>query len=44
MALEYATQSGASEEPKEAIYLNSLEGSYNFTDFHSPVFVFRFIS
>ncbi|XP_064989490.1 DNA topoisomerase 6 subunit B-like isoform X3 [Musa acuminata AAA Group] len=29
MALEYATQSGASEEPREPIYLSSLEGSYN---------------
>ncbi|XP_064961098.1 DNA topoisomerase 6 subunit B isoform X4 [Musa acuminata AAA Group] len=28
MALEYATQSGASEEPREPIYLSSLEGSY----------------
>ncbi|KAF3325917.1 DNA topoisomerase 6 subunit B [Carex littledalei] len=44
MALEYATQSGVSEEPREDIYLNSLEASYNFTDFHSPVFVFRLVS
>lgn len=44
MALEYATQSGVSEEPREDIYLNSLEGSYNFTDFHSPFFVFRLVS
>uniref|UniRef100_A0A0E0B0P9 DNA topoisomerase VI subunit B transducer domain-containing protein n=1 Tax=Oryza glumipatula TaxID=40148 RepID=A0A0E0B0P9_9ORYZ len=43
MALEYAMQSGVSEEPREAFYLNSLEGSYKFTDFRSPVFVFRFI-
>lgn len=43
MALDYAMQSGVSEEPREAIYLNSLEGSYKFVDFQSPVFVFRFI-
>uniref|UniRef100_A0A0A9HXS0 Uncharacterized protein n=1 Tax=Arundo donax TaxID=35708 RepID=A0A0A9HXS0_ARUDO len=43
MALEYAMQSGVSEELREAIYLNSLEGSYKFVDFQSPVFVFRFI-
>ncbi|XP_072995567.1 DNA topoisomerase 6 subunit B [Typha latifolia] len=43
MALEYATQSGVNEEPREAIYLNSLEGSHNFFNFHSPVFVFRLI-
>ncbi|KAJ3698325.1 hypothetical protein LUZ61_002030 [Rhynchospora tenuis] len=44
MALEYATQSGVSEEPREDIYLNSLEGSFKSTDFHSPIFVFRLIS
>ncbi|OAY68721.1 DNA topoisomerase 6 subunit B [Ananas comosus] len=44
MALEYATQSGVSEEPREAIYLNSLEGSHNYIDFHSPIFVFRLIT
>ncbi|KAF8712038.1 hypothetical protein HU200_028870 [Digitaria exilis] len=43
MALDYAMQSGVSEEPREAIYLNSLEGSYKFVDFQSPVFVFRFV-
>ncbi|XP_008782884.2 DNA topoisomerase 6 subunit B [Phoenix dactylifera] len=43
MALEYATQSGASEEPREAVYLSSLEGTHDFIDFHSPVFVFRLI-
>ncbi|KAL6591876.1 hypothetical protein ACP70R_049739 [Stipagrostis hirtigluma subsp. patula] len=43
MALDYAMQSGVSEEPREAIYLNSLEGTYKFIDFQSPVFVFRFI-
>ncbi|CAL9188710.1 unnamed protein product [Musa hybrid cultivar] len=44
MALEYATQSGASEEPREPIYLSSLEGSYSYVDLHSPVFVFRLIT
>lgn len=43
MAIEYATQSGASEEPREAVYLSSLEGTHDFIDFHSPVFVFRLI-
>ncbi|KAK9274151.1 hypothetical protein L1049_018965 [Liquidambar formosana] len=43
MALEYATQSGVSEEPREAIYIPSLEAGYNFIDFHSPAFVFRLI-
>ncbi|XP_062199629.1 DNA topoisomerase 6 subunit B isoform X2 [Phragmites australis] len=43
MALDYAMQSGVSEEPREAIYLNSLEGSYKFVDLQGPVFIFRFI-
>lgn len=43
MALEYATQSGVSEEPREDIYLSTLENLQNFIDFHSPVFVFRLI-
>ncbi|KAI0502351.1 hypothetical protein KFK09_017299 [Dendrobium nobile] len=43
MALEYATQSGVSEEPREDIYLNALENLPDFVDFHSPVFVLRFI-
>ncbi|KAG2642511.1 hypothetical protein PVAP13_2KG093100 [Panicum virgatum] len=43
MALDYAMQSGVSKEPREAIFLNSLEGSYKSVDFQSPVFVFRFI-
>lgn len=42
MALEYATQSGVSEEPREAIYIHSREAKINI-DFHSPVFVFRLI-
>ncbi|CAH9094688.1 unnamed protein product [Cuscuta europaea] len=43
MALEYATQTGAKEEPKEDIYLQALnnDNDKRFTDFHSPVFVFR---
>ncbi|CAD6225524.1 unnamed protein product [Miscanthus lutarioriparius] len=43
MALDYAMQSGVSQEPREAIYLNSLEGSYKFVDLQSPVFMFRFV-
>eukprot|EP00268_Persea_americana_P047268 TRINITY_DN4914_c0_g1_i12.p1 TRINITY_DN4914_c0_g1~~TRINITY_DN4914_c0_g1_i12.p1 ORF type:complete len:313 (-),score=56.69 TRINITY_DN4914_c0_g1_i12:306-1244(-) len=43
MALEYAAQSGVSEEPREAIYLQVLEGKYNFVEFHSPVCVFQLI-
>jgi DNA topoisomerase VI subunit B len=43
MALEYAMQSGVSEDPREEIYLSSLDGSYKFVDFKSPLFVFRFI-
>ncbi|XP_057472851.1 DNA topoisomerase 6 subunit B isoform X1 [Actinidia eriantha] len=42
MALEYATQSGVKEEPKQAIYIQSLEADKNqFIDFRSPIFVFR---
>ncbi|XP_010257405.1 PREDICTED: DNA topoisomerase 6 subunit B isoform X2 [Nelumbo nucifera] len=44
MALEYATQSGVSEEPREDIYIRAVEGAYDFIDFHSPVFVFRLFS
>lgn len=43
MALEYATQSGMNEEPREAIYIQALEDGYNFTDLHSSNLVFRFI-
>lgn len=43
MAMEYATQSGASAEPKEEIYIQSLDATYNFTDFQSPLFVFRLV-
>lgn len=42
MALEYATQSGVSEEPRENIYLQHLDpNKSNFIDLHSPNFVFR---
>ncbi|KAG4113363.1 hypothetical protein ERO13_D13G219100v2 [Gossypium hirsutum] len=41
MALEYATQTGVREEPREDIYLQSLDGKGNFFDFHSPIFVFK---
>ncbi|XWS73487.1 hypothetical protein CRYUN_Cryun02cG0133500 [Craigia yunnanensis] len=41
MALEYATQSGVSEEPREDIYLQSIDAKSNFFDLHSPIFVFR---
>jgi len=43
MALEYATQSGVNDEPREDIYLNALESSENSIDFQSPVFVFRLV-
>lgn len=41
MAVEYATQSGVSEEPREAIYIQPLKDENKFIDFHSPIFVFR---
>ncbi|RAL39918.1 hypothetical protein DM860_008058 [Cuscuta australis] len=41
MALEYATQTGVKEEPKEDIYLQVLKDDDKFTDFHSPIFLFR---
>ena len=41
MALEYATHGGVSEEPKEAIYIKSLETEPKFIDLRSPIFVFR---
>ncbi|KAL2238645.1 DNA topoisomerase 6 subunit B isoform X1 [Sesamum indicum] len=43
MALEYATQTGVNEEPREDIYIPPLQAEYNFTEFHSPVFVFRLV-
>lgn len=42
MGLEYATQTGVNEEPREDIYIESLdEDKKNFIDFRSPIFVFR---
>lgn len=41
MALEYATQAGVSEEPRETFHVQSLVSKDNFIDLHSPVFVFR---
>lgn len=41
MALEYATQTGVSEEPRETVYIRSLEPNTKFIDLQSPVFVFR---
>ncbi|XP_058203016.1 DNA topoisomerase 6 subunit B isoform X2 [Rhododendron vialii] len=41
MALEYATHSGVKEEPREPIYIQSLEAEKQFIDFHCPIFVFR---
>ncbi|KAK9999887.1 hypothetical protein SO802_019490 [Lithocarpus litseifolius] len=41
MALEYATHGGVSEEPKEDIYIQSLETEPKFIDLRSPIFVFR---
>ncbi|XP_072055613.1 DNA topoisomerase 6 subunit B isoform X2 [Arachis hypogaea] len=41
MALEYATQSGVSEEPRETIYIQPLETENKIIDLHSPFFVFR---
>ncbi|XP_075500761.1 DNA topoisomerase 6 subunit B isoform X1 [Primulina tabacum] len=43
MALEYATQTGVNEEPRDDIYIQPLKTECNFTDFYSPVFVFRLI-
>uniref|UniRef100_A0A1D1XH11 DNA topoisomerase 6 subunit B n=1 Tax=Anthurium amnicola TaxID=1678845 RepID=A0A1D1XH11_9ARAE len=43
MALEYATQSGVSQEPQEHIYVNALQGPQDFIDFNGPIFVFRLI-
>ncbi|KAF6158724.1 hypothetical protein GIB67_040238 [Kingdonia uniflora] len=41
LGLEYATQTGVSEERREPIYLQALEGAPDFIDFKSPAFVFR---
>lgn len=41
MAMDYATQSGVSEEPREAIYIQAVGDTQNFVDLCSPVCVFR---
>ncbi|TMX02488.1 hypothetical protein EJD97_021413 [Solanum chilense] len=41
MGLEYATQTGVNEEPREEIYIESLNEDKNFLDLQSPIFVFR---
>lgn len=41
MALEYATQRGVTDEPRENLYIQSLRDENKFVDFQSPVFVFR---
>ncbi|XP_038700235.1 DNA topoisomerase 6 subunit B-like isoform X2 [Tripterygium wilfordii] len=43
MALEYATQSGVTEEPREDVYIQSLGVQNKFIDLHSPLFVFRLL-
>ncbi|XP_057452714.1 DNA topoisomerase 6 subunit B [Lotus japonicus] len=43
MALEYATQSGVSEQPRETIYIQSLEAENKIVDLHAPFFVFRVV-
>lgn len=43
MALEYATQAGVSEEPREDIYIHPLKAEYEYTQLFSPVFVFRLV-
>ncbi|WOH08774.1 hypothetical protein DCAR_0728222 [Daucus carota subsp. sativus] len=41
MALEYATHRGVTDEPRENLFIQSLRDENKFTDFQSPVFVFR---
>lgn len=41
MAMDYAMQSGVSEEPRDAIYIQALEGEHDYVDFHNSVCVFR---
>ncbi|XP_030458646.1 DNA topoisomerase 6 subunit B [Syzygium oleosum] len=43
MALEFATQSGVSEEPREAIYIQSLDAKSDFIEFSNSIFCFRLI-
>lgn len=41
MAMDFATQGGVSEEPREVIYLQPLESKAKFVELGSPAFVFR---
>ncbi|KAL5708005.1 DNA topoisomerase (ATP-hydrolyzing) [Ranunculus cassubicifolius] len=41
MALDYAMQSGVSEEPREPIYIQALEDGHNFIDLHNTICVLR---
>lgn len=43
MALEYATQAGVNEEPREDIHIPPLQAEYEYTEFFSPVLVFRLV-
>lgn len=43
MALEYATQSGVTEEPREDIFIQTLDPENKFIEFQSPIFVFRLV-
>ncbi|XP_031494160.1 DNA topoisomerase 6 subunit B isoform X2 [Nymphaea colorata] len=43
MVLEYAAQSGVSEEAHESMYLPALDHVGPFTTLHSPLFVFRLL-
>lgn len=43
MALEFATQRGVSEEPREAIYIQSLDAKSDFIEFSNSIFCFRLI-
>ncbi|CAK7335682.1 unnamed protein product [Dovyalis caffra] len=43
MALEYATQSGVTDEPREDVFIQTLEPDNKFVEFQSPVFVFRLV-
>lgn len=43
MALEYATQTGVNEEPRDDIYIQRLETECSFTYFYNPLFVLKLI-
>lgn len=43
MALEFATQRGVSEEPREALYIQSLDAKSDFIEFSNSIFCFRLI-